>query len=432
MRMYDIISHKRDGGKLTAAQIECFIEGYVSGRIPDYQASALLMAMYIRGLDNEETAFLTRAMAESGETANLDALGTVADKHSTGGVADTTTLIAIPLACACGLKVAKMSGRGLGHTGGTVDKLEAIPGMKTALDMDEFFAQIERIGVAVMAQTLHLCPADRLLYSLRDVTATVDSIPLIASSIMSKKLASGAHIIVLDVKTGNGAFMTQQDEAYKLAQAMVETGRSAGRKTAAIISDMSQPLGLSVGNALEVGEAIDVLSGRVKGDLLTVSLALASQMLILAEIAKDEEHAQQMLLFAIESGQALAKLAALIDAQGGDSLVTKDTSLLPKARIFERVKAQKDGYLSAVNCRGLGEAAGLLGAGRIRKDDIVDPAVGFIVKKRIGDPVMTGETLIELHANDELRLKKAFHHIEKCLTIEQNAEKPTLIYNTVC
>lgn len=427
MRIYDIIAKKRDGGKLTVPEIDYFIEGYVSGRIPDYQAAALLMAAYIRGLDDEETAFLTQAMAESGEMANLDALGVVADKHSTGGVADTTTLIAIPLVCACGLKVAKMSGRGLGHTGGTVDKLEAIPGMNASLEMDEFFTQIERIGVAVMSQTLRLCPADKLLYSLRDVTATVESIPLIASSIMSKKLASGTHIIVLDVKTGNGAFMTQQQQAQKLAQAMVQTGRSAGRKTAAIISDMSQPLGHAVGNALEVKEAIDVLSGRAGGDLLCVSLALATQMLLLADIAGSDEQAAGMLSDALSSGRALDRFTALIEAQGGDSRVTQDTSLLPKARLVQNIGARENGVLSVVNCRGLGEAAGLLGAGRVRKSDVIDPAVGFIVKKRIGERVRMGEPLIELHANDEERLRQTAQQLEKCLIISQSAQPPKLI-----
>ena len=432
MRMYDIIAKKRDGEKLSGAELDCFIEGYVSGRVPDYQAAALLMAMYIRGLDFNETAQLTRAMAESGEMANLDALGIVADKHSTGGVADTTTLIAVPLVCACGLKVAKMSGRGLGHTGGTVDKLEAIPGMNASLDMPEFFTQIERIGVAVMGQTLHLCPADKLLYSLRDVTATVESIPLIASSIMSKKLACGAHIIVLDVKTGNGAFMIEPAQAIKLAEAMVLTGRSAGRKTAAIISDMSQPLGMAVGNALEVKEAIDVLCGRAEGDLLTVSLSLASQMLKLAGIAKTEEQANDMLMDALASGRAIKKLSDLIFAQGGDSRVTEDTTLLPKARIMETIKARADGFLSAVNCRGLGEAAGLLGAGRIRKDDVVDPAVGFIVKKRIGDSVKKGDVLIDVYANDESRIMQALPQLEKCMLVSSTAQLPVLIRDIIC
>ena len=432
MKMYDIIAKKRDGGKLSGAEIDCFIEGYVSGRIPDYQAAALLMAMYIRGLDMNETTQLTRSMAESGEMANLDALGIVADKHSTGGVADTTTLIAVPLVCACGLKVAKMSGRGLGHTGGTVDKLEAIPGMNASLDMTEFFTQIERIGVAVMGQTLHLCPADKLLYSLRDVTATVESIPLIASSIMSKKLACGAHIIVLDVKTGNGAFMTNPEQAKKLAEAMVQAGCSAGRKTTAIISDMSQPLGMAVGNALEVKEAIDVLSGRSEGDLLSVSLSLASQMLKLAGIALTDAQANDMLMDALNSGRAIKKLSELILAQGGDSRVTADTSLLPKARIIETIKSREDGFLSVVNCRGLGEAAGLLGAGRIRKDDVVDPAVGFIVNKRIGDSVKKGDVLIEVYANDENRLMQALPQLERCLLISSSAEPPVLIRDIIC
>ena len=269
MGMVDILMKKRDGGKLTREEIDFFIRCYVAGEIPDYQASALLMAAFIRGLDDEETAWLTDAMARSGDMADLSALGTVADKHSTGGVADTTTLIVVPLVTACGLKVAKMSGRGLGHTGGTLDKMESIPGMTTALTMEAFIAQIRKTGAAVMGQTLTLCPADKLLYALRDVTATVESIPLIASSIMSKKLASGANIIMLDVKTGGGAFMSNPKDAHALAETMVRIGHLSGRKTAAIISDMSQPLGNAVGNALEVIEAIEILQGRYEGDLLT-------------------------------------------------------------------------------------------------------------------------------------------------------------------
>lgn len=427
MKIYDIIARKRDGGRLSAEEIGFFIDGYVAGTIPDYQASALLMAAFIRGLDDEETTHLTLAMTASGDVADLKSLGTVADKHSTGGVADTTTLIVVPLVCACGLKVAKMSGRGLGHTGGTLDKLESIPGVTVSLTMDAFMDQVRRIGAAVMGQTMRLCPADKMLYALRDVTATVESTPLIASSIMSKKLASGADVIVLDVKTGNGAFMTDPDDARALAQAMVRIGQNAGRKTAAIISDMSQPLGLAVGNSLEVIEAIDVLSGRAGGDLLTVSLALATQMLCLGGIAQNPAQARDMLLSALQSGRALGKLGEIIAAQGGDPRIVRDTSLMPRAHIIHTVSTTLDGIISSMDCRSLGEAAGALGAGRVKKDDVIDPSVGFIVKKRIGDAVKPGDALFEIHANDEALAAKAQEKLLRCVSISGRAEIPTLI-----
>ncbi len=425
--MYHIIAKKRDGGKLSAEEIGFFISGYVAGTIPDYQASALLMAMFIRGLDDEETAHLTQAMTDSGDKADLSSLGPVADKHSTGGVADTTTLVVVPLVCACGLKVAKMSGRGLGHTGGTLDKLESIPGVTVALSMERFMDQVRTIGGAVMGQTMSLCPADKMLYALRDVTATVESIPLIASSIMSKKLASGAQTIVLDVKTGNGAFMADPNDARSLARAMVSIGKRAGRNISAIISDMSQPLGCAVGNALEVVEAIDVLSGRADGDLLTVSLALAEKLLCLGGAASSGELARNMLWESLNSGSALEKLGEIIAAQGGDPHVIRDTSLMPRARIIHTVSASSDGVVSSMDCRGLGEAAGALGAGRVTKDDIIDPAVGFIVKKRIGDHVSKGDPLFEIHANSEEKLKEAIRTLPRCVTITDSAKKPELI-----
>jgi pyrimidine-nucleoside phosphorylase len=431
MRIYDILAKKRDGGKLTRGEIDYFIRGYVAGDIPDYQASALLMAAFIRGLDDEETAALTDAMAHSGDMADLSALGTVADKHSTGGVADTTTLLVVPLVCACGLRVAKMSGRGLGHTGGTLDKLASIPGMTTALDMDAFTAQIGRVGAAVMGQTLRLCPADKLLYALRDVTATVESIPLIASSIMSKKLASGAGLIMLDVKTGNGAFMADPGDARALAQAMVRIGNMSGRKTAAIISDMSQPLGNAVGNSLEVIEAIELLQGKYEGDLLTVAMALSARMLCLAGIAKNMDGANSMLAEALHSGRALRKLGEIIGAQGGDARVTEDTSLMPRAHLFSTAAAQRGGVISAFDCRGLGLAAGALGAGRMTKDDAIDLTVGFILKKRIGGAVQPGETLFEVHANDAGKMAQAMSALPRCVTISESAVKPALIYDTV-
>lgn len=431
MRMYDIIAAKRDGKKLTNEEIEFFINGYVSGRIPDYQASAFLMAAFLNGLDDEETVCLTKAMAASGDTADFSSLGTVADKHSTGGVADTTTLIVVPLVCACGLKVAKMSGRGLGHTGGTLDKLESIPGMSISLDMSAFLSQVKRVGAAVMGQTMTLCPADKMLYALRDVTATVESIPLIASSIMSKKLAAGAHIIMLDVKTGSGAFMTDPADAKALARAMVSIGNMAGRKTAALITDMSQPLGLAVGNSLEVIEAIDVLSGKAEGDLLTVSLALASQMLCLADITQNEDAARSMLLDTLRSGRALDKLGDIISAQGGDRRVIMNTSLMPRARLIYELRSTAEGILNATDCKGLGEAAGLLGAGRLTKDDMIDPSVGFIVKKRIGDIVKKGDVLAEIHANDHSKLEEAAKKLEPCFIVSPQAQPPQLIRELV-
>lgn len=429
MRMYDVIQKKRDGEKLTREEIEFFIKGFVAKEIPDYQASAFMMASFLKGLDEEETLYLTNAMTHSGDTADLSDIRPVADKHSTGGVADTTTFLVVPLVASCGLKVAKMSGRGLGHTGGTLDKLESIPGMNVSLSLDEFKSQIKNIGAAVMGQTLSLCPADKMLYSLRDVTATVESIPLIASSIMSKKLASGADIIMLDVKTGNGAFMGDLEDSKKLARAMVSIGNGAGRKTAAIISDMSQPLGNAVGNSLEVKEAIEILQGKITGDLLTVALELAADMLILSGIAKNNKTASDMLAESLESKRALVKLGEIIMAQGGYPNVINDTSILPKARYIENVVSSKSGFLSHVNCRQLGMAAGELGAGRLKLDDVIDLSVGFIMKKRIGDKVAEGEAVCEVHANDKDKLNNAKKSISDSLTISDKAVKPVLIYD---
>ncbi len=431
MRMYDVILKKRGGKKLSREEIEFFISGFVAGDIPDYQASAFMMAVYFKGLDGEETSYLTNAMAHSGDIADLKSLGVVADKHSTGGVADTTTLIVVPLVAACGLKVAKMSGRGLGHTGGTLDKLESIPGMSVSLSLEEFISQIKSVGAAVMGQTLRLCPADKMLYSLRDVTATVESIPLIASSIMSKKIASGAGIIMLDVKTGGGAFMGELEDSKALARAMVEIGRNSGRKTAAIISDMNQPLGNAVGNSLEVAEAIEILQGKVKGDLLTVSLALASRMLCLAGISRSMQDAEQALLHALDSGRALGKLGEIIEAQGGNKDVIYDTSLLPCASIIESVYSDKSGVLSSVDCRGLGTAAGELGAGRVKKDDTIDLSVGYILKKRIGDRVEIGDILCEVYASDKAKMQQAQKSIKECLNISDSAQRPSLIYEEI-
>ncbi|MGI5850291.1 MAG: thymidine phosphorylase [Christensenellales bacterium] len=431
MGMYEIIMKKRDGKKLSREEIEFFIKGYVAGNIPDYQAASLVMAAFIQGLDEEETAYLTTAMAYSGNTADLSSIGLVADKHSTGGVADTTTLLVVPLVSACGLKVAKMSGRGLGHTGGTLDKLESIPGIKTSLSMDDFILQIKEIGAAIMGQTMQLCPADKMLYALRDTTATVDSIPLIASSIMSKKIASGANIIMLDVKTGNGAFMKTLEDAAALAQTMVRIGRQCKRKTAAIISDMNQPLGNAVGNSLEVIEAIRILQGKTTGDLLTVALALSANMLCLAEIAENDQAAYDMLSNALDSKRALNQLGRMIKAQGGNDSVVYDTSLMPRAKHKETVTCDIAGYLSAVDCLGLGVAAQMLGAGRIKKEDSIDLHVGFIMKKRIGDRLEPGDVMFEIYANDLSRLKDAKQKLVNCFTVSDKTKKTDLIYQSI-
>ena len=431
MRMYDILSKKRDGDKLTQEEIDYFIREYVSGAVPDYQASALLMAICIQGLDDEETAWLTDSMARSGDMADLSMLGIVADKHSTGGVADTTTLLVVPLVASCGLKVAKMSGRGLGHTGGTLDKLESIPGMTTALGMDAFIAQVERVDAAVMGQTLRICPADKLLYALRDVTATVESIPLIASSIMSKKLAAGANIIMLDVKTGNGAFMTDTNDARALAEAMVRIGNMSGRRTAAILSDMSQPLGNAVGNSLEVVEAVEILRGAPGGDLLAVAIELSARMLCLADLARSADEAREMLDEALLTGRALKKLGEIIAAQGGNSRITEDVSLMPRAPIVGTVPAPVSGVITAFDCRGLGMAAGALGAGRLQKDDEIDLTVGFILQNRIGDAVKRGEPLFTIHAGSEKKLQEAQRALLGCVKIADSAQKPVLISGAI-
>ncbi|MDD5016627.1 MAG: thymidine phosphorylase [Eubacteriales bacterium] len=432
MRMYDIILKKRDGHKLGHEEIAFFITEYVAGHIPDYQASAFIMAAFICGLDTEETACLTNAMANSGDVADLSSLGTVADKHSTGGVADTTTLLVAPLVASCGLKVAKMSGRGLGHTGGTLDKLESIPGMTVSLEMDAFIAQIKRVGAAITGQTMRLCPADKMLYSLRDLTATVDSIPLIASSIMSKKIASGAGIIMLDVKTGNGAFMETLEDSKALARTMVDIGNNSGKKTAAIISDMSQPLGCAVGNALEVIEAIEILQGETPGgDLLAVALKLSALMLQMSGIAQNETAAFYMLDEALCTKRALDKLGEIIAAQGGDSRVIRDTSLMPRAQYTGNMTATTSGILSAVDCRGLGLAVQELGAGRAKKEDSIDLSVGFIMKKRIGDRIEKDDILFEIYANDKNKLISVKQKLIGCLKIADSAKKPVLICDSI-
>jgi len=402
MRAVDLIQAKRDGAELTEAQIRFLIDGYVSGAIPDYQMSAWAMAVYFRGMSAAETAALTLAMAESGDTVDLSAVrGVKVDKHSTGGVGDTTTLVLAPLVASAGVPVAKMSGRGLGHTGGTIDKLEAIPGFRVELTQDAFIDQVNRLGVAVISQSGNITPADKLLYGLRDVTATVESIPLIASSIMSKKIAAGADAIVLDVKTGGGAFMKTIDDSIRLAEAMVAIGSEVGRRTVAVISGMDQPLGNAIGNALEVQEALSVLRGEpgVSPDLVEVCLALGAHMLVLGGAAASFDAAKAILAEKLASGDALRKFAAFAAAQGGDPAVADDPSRLPAAARIVPVPAPRAGYVGAIRAEDLGTAAMWLGAGRATKEAAIDLSVGIRMRKRIGDKVEAGEPLAELHAS---------------------------------
>ena len=401
MDILSVLENKKRGKSLSRDEINFFVRGAAEHTLPDYQLAALLMAIRLNGMDARETVDLTMAMASSGDMLIPDVGGVPVDKHSTGGVGDTTTLVLAPLVAACGGKVLKMSGRGLGHTGGTLDKLESIPGMRVDLTEAEFQNIVRTIGCSVAGQTAQLAPADKALYSLRDVTATVDSIPLIVSSILSKKFAAGAKAIVLDVKTGSGALMPTLEESIELAQAMVAIGDYAERRIVAVVSGMEEPLGTHVGNALEVKEAIDILAGRAQGPLKKVSLFLGAQMLIASGLADTEEEALDSLNLALDSGAGLKKLKEMIAAQGGDCRVCDDVNLLPKAPVIYPVKARKDGFLAHVDGMALGLAAQRMGAGRVRKEDQIDPAVGFVMEKRIGDEVKTGDVLCTLHAASE-------------------------------
>ena len=434
MDFLSIIEDKKLGRELSRDQIRVFAKAAAEGSVPDYQLSALLMAIRLNGMTAVETAELTLAMAESGAMLLPQLSGIPVDKHSTGGVGDTTTLILAPLVAACGGKVLKMSGRGLGHTGGTVDKMESIPGMRVTLPEDEFVSIVEQIGCAVIGQSAELAPADKRLYALRDVTATVDSIPLIASSILSKKFASGARAIVLDVKTGSGALMNTEEDSIRLAQAMVDIGANAGRFVTAVISGMQEPLGSHVGNALEVKEAIDVLAGRVSEDtpLCFVAVYLGAHMLLGGGQAKTLEEAKAMLLDALHSGKGLEKLKEMIRAQGGDERVCDDIRLLPKAPFVVPVPAPCDGYLQTIDCTALGRAAQLMGAGRIRKEDEIDPAVGFVMEKRIGDKVAKGENICTLHARSEESARETKERILSALTFSNTpCEKARLLFDLV-
>ena len=401
MRMYDIIMKKRNGGELTEEEIRCFVEGYTKGEIPDYQVSALMMAIYFQKMTAAETLYLTKAMEYSGEVLDLSAIaGIKVDKHSTGGVGDKTSLALTPMVAACGIPVAKMSGRGLGHTGGTIDKLESFPGFSTALDSRQFIDNVNRIGIAIMGQTADLAPADKKLYALRDVTATVDNLSLIASSIMSKKLAAGADAIVLDVKTGSGAFMKREEDAFALAKEMVELGSNAGKHTIAVVSDMDQPLGFAVGNILEVIEAIETLKGNGPADFLELCLTLGTQMLIAGGKAESEEEAREKLVSTIENGSALAKLAQLVEAQGGDASYVYHTEKFPKASIVEPILSDREGTIRHIVCEEIGICSLMLGGGRETKDSVIDLTVGLVLQKKVGDYVKVGEPLAILHAND--------------------------------
>lgn len=421
MRMYDVIMKKRNGGKLSDAEIRFFVEGFTSGSIPDYQASALLMSVYFQGMDADETALLTDYMARSGDMIDLSPIpGIKVDKHSTGGVGDKTSLIIGPIVAACGVPVAKMSGRGLGHTGGTVDKLESIPGFETSIEPERFFSIVRDTGIAIIGQTGNIAPADKKLYALRDVTATVDSLPLIASSIMSKKLAAGSDAILLDVKTGSGAFMKTLEDSIALAREMVSIGEKMGRRTMALITDMDTPLGHAIGNSLEVTEAVETLHGRGPADLSAVCLELAANMLVLAGKGSVEE-CRRLAQQAIDSGQAFARLRAMAVAQGGDPSVLDDPSRFTPAKITADVCAPRSGYIVHMDTESCGIASVALGAGRVRKEDSIDFSAGIMLLRKPGEKVEEGDVIARLYTNDPSRLEEASQMITKAVHIADAA-----------
>ena len=421
MRMTNLIEKKKRGKLLSEKEIQFIIDGYMSGAVPDYQMSALMMAIRFVGMTLPEISALTMAMMNSGDTVDLSSLGEhTADKHSTGGVGDKTSLVLCPMAAACGAKMAKMSGRGLGHTGGTIDKLESFPGFSTSLSPERFLEIADTVGFVIAGQSGDLAPADKKMYALRDVTATVDSIPLIVSSIMSKKLASGAKTIVLDVKTGSGAFMENEKNAFDLARLMVDVGQAAGRNMAAVITDMDQPLGFAVGNALEVREAIGVLRGEDVPDLKELCLTLGSEILTGSGLAPDQGSAREALLRAIDSGAALQKLADMVQAQGGDPAAVFDPDLLPKAKVRRIVRAEEDGYVSSINARGVGSVAMSLGGGRATKEDVIDLSVGVVLRKKVGDAVKAGEDLAVIHAADKASAETAKDALLKCFLLDKD------------
>lgn len=423
MTMYDILTKKKEGLELSREEIEYFVTGYTDGTIPDYQASAFTMAVCLRGMTDRETTDLTVAMANSGDKADLSVFGTLSvDKHSTGGVGDKTTLVVAPIVASLGAKVAKMSGRGLGHTGGTVDKLESFPGYDTALSPEAFRLQAEKIGIAVIGQSGNFAPADKKLYALRDVTATVNSIPLITSSIMSKKLAAGTHSIVLDVKYGSGAFMTDAPSAEELAQAMVTIGKLAGRNVSALITNMNRPLGHAVGNILEVKEALEVLSGGGPSDLKEVCIALASEMASHA-LGLSFEEAKEKCLWALKSGLAKAKFREWIATQGGDAKFADCPEQFPKAELSYDIISEYDGYITDINTERVGTASVILGAGRVTKSDAIDHSAGIIINKKTGDAVKRGEVIATLFTNRKEAISHAAETYLGAITFGKEAPK---------
>ncbi|HLS36454.1 MAG TPA: pyrimidine-nucleoside phosphorylase [Bacillota bacterium] len=432
MRMFDIIEKKRDGKELSKEEIKFFIEGVTKDDIPDYQTSALLMAIYFQDMTKEERVHLTKAMVESGEQVDLSAIeGTIVDKHSTGGVGDSVTIILAPLVASVGAPVAKMSGRGLGHTGGTLDKLEAIPNFNVEIPNEKFIDIVNKTGVAVVGQSAQLTPADQKLYSIRDVTATINSLPLMAGSIMSKKIAAGTDAIVLDVKTGSGAFMKKLEDSRKLAKAMVDIGNMMGRETMAVISDMNQPLGKAVGNSLEIIESIETLRGEGPKDLTELTLTIGSKMVYLANKASSLEEARNMLEESIESGAALEKLKTLIESQGGDASVIDAPEKLPKAKYQIELQAKEAGYIKAIDANRVGVASLLLGAGRMTKDSVIDLSVGVVLQKKIGDYVNEGDTLITIHSNDKDIAQVKNKLYSSFQMSDEKVSSPTLIYETI-
>ncbi|CAI8921217.1 pyrimidine-nucleoside phosphorylase [Bacillus pseudomycoides] len=431
MRMVDIIAKKRDGKELTTEEIQFFIKGYTDGSIPDYQVSALAMAIFFKDMSDRERADLTMAMVHSGETIDLSEIeGVKVDKHSTGGVGDTTTLVLGPLVAALDVPVAKMSGRGLGHTGGTIDKLEAVEGFHVEITKEQFIELVNRDKIAIIGQTGNLTPADKKIYALRDVTGTVNSIPLIASSIMSKKIAAGADAIVLDVKTGAGAFMKTEEDAKELAHAMVRIGNNVGRQTMAVISDMSQPLGFAIGNALEVQEAIDTLKGEGPEDLTELVLVLGSQMVVLGKKANTLEEAREMLKEVMKNGKAIEKFKEFLSNQGGDSSIVDHPEKLPQAKYVIDVPAKTSGVVSNIVADEIGIAAMLLGAGRATKEDEIDLAVGLMLRKKVGEAVKEGEPLVTIYANRE-NVEDVKAKIYENISVSEKAETPNLIHTII-
>lgn len=431
MRMVDLIEKKRDGGHLTKEEIDFIIKGYTTGEVPDYQMSSLLMSIFFEDMTDEEITHLTLAMAYSGETIDLSSIeGIKVDKHSTGGVGDTTTIVLAPLVASVGVPVAKMSGRGLGHTGGTIDKLEAIPGFQVEIPNDRFIKLVNETKVAVTGQSADLAPADKKMYALRDVTATVNSIPLIASSIMSKKIASGADGIVLDVTTGDGAFMKNIEDAKRLAHTMVRIGKLSGRQTMAVISDMSEPLGNAIGNSLEVIEAIETLKGNGPKDLEELVYVLGSQMVVLAKHANTLEEARAMLKEALESGRALDKFREMIANQGGNPDVIDDYSKFGEAKYVVEIPAKESGFVSNIHAESMGVAAMMLGAGRKTKEDVIDYTVGLVLNKKVGESIQQGESLVTVYANSE-NIDEVIAKIYASISIGEHAEEITLIHGII-